>query len=164
VPIPSCLDSDTAALLALLAVAQDAADAVASVGTVEVRGRGVIALQVRALLAGRTSEGEAQPAAIVDTTGDPGVIVDATRRLAPLGTLVLAGEVVGRTVELNLYPDIHVRGLTLVGVTAPLQGGAPSVLAGAEDPLLAACRKELASATPGSPLPSDAAWYRMAQV
>ena len=35
------------------------------------------------------------------------------------GTIVLVGESLGRTAEMNLYPDVHARGLTLVGVEPP---------------------------------------------
>jgi hypothetical protein len=160
------LDSDTAATLVLLAVAQAAVAAVESVSldSIEVVGSGLIALQVRELLGDRSSENgrsTEQPRVVVDTTGDPEVIVDATRRIAALGTLVLAGEGLGRTAEINLYPDVHVRGLTLVGVSPPLQDStALSAANTTDDPLVALGCEALVAAIAGTPLP-PAAWYRV---
>ncbi|MGH9062435.1 MAG: hypothetical protein ACRD0L_00370, partial [Acidimicrobiales bacterium] len=59
-------------------------------------------------------------AGIVDTTGRPAVVVGATCRLADLGTLVLAGEWLGSPMPIDLYRDVHRRGLRLVGVGRPL--------------------------------------------
>jgi hypothetical protein len=161
------LDTDTAATLALLAVAQAAVAAVEdeSPDAIEVVGSGLIALQVRELLAVRTSEhgpsgAFEQPRVIVDTTGDPRVIVDATRRIAALGVVVLVGESLGRTAEMNLYPDVHMRGLTLVGVAPPLQH-APLAPTEANNPLVASCREALVDVVAGTPLLPGAAWYRV---
>jgi threonine dehydrogenase-like Zn-dependent dehydrogenase len=169
VPTPSAVDSETAAALALLAVAEIAVAATEGVSPdqIEVTGNGVIALQVRALLAHSSSadyrsHGIEQAAAIIDTTGDPEVIVDATRRTANLGTVVLAGEALGRTAEMNLYPDVHVRGLSLVGVPAPLHdANALFSETRADDPLVASCCAALVGATAGTPLLPGAAWYRV---
>jgi hypothetical protein len=166
---PDTVDSDTAATLALLAAAQAAAAAVEGVAldSIEVIGSGVIALQVRALLGDRSSQdGRStpleQPRAIVDTTGDPRVIVDATRRVAALGTVVLVGEGLARPVEMNLYPDVHVRGLKLVGVSPPLHNTTALFAAhGADDSLVASCREALVAVTAGKPVPPGAAWYRV---
>ena len=162
--MPGTLDSDTAATLVLLAVTQAAAGAVEGVSadSIEVVGSGLIALQARALLGGRFGLSTEQPRAIVDTTGDPEVIVDATRRIAALGTVVLAGEGLGRKAEMNLYPDVHVRGLTLVGVSPPLQDStALSAANTPDDTLLASCRDALVGVLAGTPLPRGAAWYRV---
>ena len=56
----------------------------------------------------------------MDTTGDPEVIRDSTRRLSAFGILVLVGEVLGRRLDIDLYPDVHQRGLRIVGVAPPL--------------------------------------------
>jgi len=170
VPTPSSVDSDTAAALALLAVAEAAVAAAEGIACemIEVTGRGAIALQVRALLdrppavVGGSASFE-PPAAIVDTTGDPGVIFDATRRIADLGRIVLVGEGLGRPAEMDLYPDVHVRGLSLVGVSGPLQH-ANSLFSetSADDPLVASCRAALVDATAGAPVAPGAAWYRVA--
>ncbi len=62
------------------------------------------------------------PTCIVDTTGCPSAIVRASTRLADRGTLVLAGQPAGRRLSMSLYPDVHRRGLRLVGVAPPLSG------------------------------------------
>jgi hypothetical protein len=169
VPAPSAVDSETAAALALLAVAEIAVAATAGVSPdhVEVTGTGVIALQARALLAHGSSadyrsHGIEQAAAIIDTTGDPEVIVDATRRAADLGKVVLAGEALERTAQINLYPDVHMRGLSLVGVPAPLHdANALFSEISVDDPLVASCRAALVGATAGTSLLPGAAWYRV---
>jgi hypothetical protein len=162
VPAPSAIDPDAAAALALLAVARDAAAVKGLRGKVEVTGNGLIAHYVRTLLGdnGRVA-GDEPPKAIVDTTGGPAVIADATRRLADLGTLVLVGESVGRNVALNLYQDVHVRGLTLVGVAPPLQQATFQAAIESDDPLLESCRELLVEVPSGAPLPLDGAWYRV---
>jgi hypothetical protein len=169
VQVPGTLDSDTAATLALLAVAQAAVAAVEGVSpdSIEVTGSGLIALQVQALLGNHSPDDDRstpfeQPRAIIDTTGDPRVIVEATRRIAELGTVVLVGESLGRTAEMNLYPDVHVRGLTLVGVTPPLQhASALFARTNADDPLVESCRAALVGVIAGTPLSPGAAWYRV---
>jgi hypothetical protein len=163
------VDSDTKATLVLLGVAQAAVAAVEGVSpdSIEVTGSGLIALQVRALLGERSSEDDRsslfeRPRAIIDTTGDPRVIVEATRRIAELGTVVLVGESLGRTAEMNLYPDVHVRGLALVGVPPPLQhAGALFAQTDADDPLVASCREALVGVNAGTPLKPGVAWYRV---
>jgi hypothetical protein len=163
VPVPSGIDLDTASAAALVGVARDAAAVEGLMtGPVEVTGNGLIAQQVRALTgnAVRWGDGE-RPQAIVDVTGDPAVIADATRRLADLGRLVLVGESLGRKVELNLYPDVHGRGLTLVGIAPPLQHTEFEAGIEADDPALGSCRELLVQVPSGAPLPPDCAWYRV---
>jgi threonine dehydrogenase-like Zn-dependent dehydrogenase len=132
--------ADRAAGLALLALAARAAAEVGAIGhgPVEVTGEGFVAGAVAAIVGahmptngarpaadgggppaadGGDRDRDARPAAIVDTTGDPGRIRDALARLEDLGTLVLAGETGDRPLELDLYPDVHVRGLRIVGVS-----------------------------------------------
>lgn len=115
-------DHETAASQALAAVAAEAVEALGASGDngVEVIGRGAIAECVRALLGRRLADGAERPSAVVDLTGDPETIRSATERVAPLGTVVLAGEPGGRNLALNLYPDVHARGLRLTGVGRPL--------------------------------------------
>jgi hypothetical protein len=157
-------DPDVTAALVLLAVAREAAASVTGVpvGSVEVTGTGLIANQVRALVGTASTWRAGHPSAVVDTTGDPAVIVDATRRVADLGIVVLAGEALGRKAEMNLYEDVHVRGLTLVGVAPPLQDGVLRLAENsADNTLVESCRKSLAHVGPDSPLPSDSTWYRV---
>jgi hypothetical protein len=163
VPVPSGIDLDTASAAALLAVARDAAAVeTRTTGPVEVIGNGLIAQQVRALVGSPVrAAGVERPHAIVDVTGDPAVIADATRRIADLGTLVLVGENLGRNVELNLYPDVHGRGLTLVGMAPPLQHAAFEAGVEPDDPALASCRELLVQVPSGVPLPPGGAWYRV---
>ena len=88
-------------------------------GPVEVTGDGAVAQVVAARLGvepGRQHDG---PAAIVETTGRPEAIVDALARVADLGTVVLAGPPPAEGLEHDLYGDVHLRGLRLVGVGRP---------------------------------------------
>ena len=95
--------TDTDAVLAALGT--DAA---------EVVGAGALADALRARLRAPGTP----PAAIVDTTGDPAALADALARVDDLGTVVLAGPPPGEPVALDLYADLHVRGLTLIGVAS----------------------------------------------
>jgi hypothetical protein len=154
--------ADRAAGLALVGVALAALEEVAELpaGRVQVIGSGLVARTLQALLPPADDGGRA-PAAIVDTTGDPEALADATRRLEDLGTLVLAGEPADRPHPLDLYPDVHVRGLRIVGIPPASLDSRP-----AEDrvpgPALAELEREpLAAVNAGEPLPS-AAWYRLA--
>lgn len=157
------VDPVTAAAQALLVVARDAAAAVEGVGPVAITGRGLVARRVRALVAERLSlERNEPPRAIVETTGDPTAILDATRRVAELGIVVLAGETHGRgAVELDFYPDVHVRGLTLVGLAPPLQDArnAATKPEPVEASVLAWCLDGLVEVRSGSLVSEDAAWY-----
>jgi threonine dehydrogenase-like Zn-dependent dehydrogenase len=94
----------------------------AAPAAVEITGDGELAAALRAALAGREWTDGAPPAAIVETTGEPGSIREALSRVADLGTVVLAGPPPTGAVALDLYADLHVRGLTLVG-TLPDAGG-----------------------------------------
>jgi hypothetical protein len=164
--MPKDLGSEAAAALALLAVARTAAAAVEGLVpySIEIVGRGQIARLVRTLVGrlpgpDRRSRPVEQPRAIVDTTGDPSMIVDATQRVADLGTVVLVGECLGRPTEMNLYPEVHARGLSLVGVAAPLEHAGP--LVEREDPLVESCRETLVGVVAGTPLVAGASWYRL---
>ncbi|HEV2787171.1 MAG TPA: hypothetical protein VGV67_12315 [Solirubrobacteraceae bacterium] len=100
------------------AVAVDAAVAAlpAGDGRVEVTGDGELAAALRSRLGSRAARGPDAPQAAIDTTGDVATIADTLARLADLGTLVLAGPPPAAPVALDLYADVHVRGLTIVGV------------------------------------------------
>lgn len=147
------VEPETAALVALLALADAAVAALgdAPARPIEVLGGGLVAHLARRRLAART---DGTPAAIVDTTGDPALIEVATRRLADGGLLALAGEPQGRPLDLNVYTDVHSRGLRLAGVRRPLATRvAPREpdLSGAPPP---------ARVIAGQPL-RDALWYRL---
>lgn len=65
------------------------------------------------------------PEVVIETTGQHAEIQAALARVADLGTVVLAGPMVAAPVALDLYPDLHYRGLTVVGLLplAAKQGG-----------------------------------------
>jgi hypothetical protein len=110
---------------ALYRVAEDAVAALdqAALKCVHVIGTGVVAAAARMLLERRQVEtnSEAPPSAIIDTTGNPELVMEATRKVAPLGAVVLAGEPLGRSLTIDLYPDVHVRGLRVIGVKRPFE-------------------------------------------
>jgi hypothetical protein len=104
-----------AAMFALAEAAVRAADA-APPGDLEITGSGLLADTVRRLAAERGREGGAsRPSAIVETTGGQQEISGALHRLSDLGILVLAVPP-AEPVALDLYADVHVRGLQVVGV------------------------------------------------
>ena len=154
-------DPDTTAARVLVSVARHAAAAVADLqpGSIEVIGSGLIAHLVRVLVCDDSGRSVEHPRAVVDATGDPMVIIDATRRVADLGTVVLVGEALGRRAELNSYADVHMRGLTLVGVAPPLQQPEYSVVRADEGPLMTWCHESLARVSSGTVVPPGSAWY-----
>jgi hypothetical protein len=156
------LDPDVAAARSFLALARGAAGGVAHLPAeaVEITGSGLVAELVRLLVGDAATPGGNAPSAVVDTTGDPAVIADATRRTADLGVVVLAGETGGRRLELDLYLDVHGRGLTLLGVGPP-GPVTDSPDAQHEEPLLALGRTSLVRAEPGQVVAPDGAWYRV---
>jgi hypothetical protein len=85
-------------------------------GAVEVTGEGELAAELRSLLRQRTGDARDRVGAAIDTTGDPAVLAGLLTRLADLGTLVLAGPPAPAPPALDLYADLHVRGLTIVGI------------------------------------------------
>jgi hypothetical protein len=147
-------EPNTAAAAALEALAQDAAEkAVQAGGPVDVVGNGVVAARLRELLPARGGDDRAD--ICVDTTGDETVIGDATRRLADLGALVLVGEPGDEPVSFDLYPDVHVRGLRLIGVAGPLAKDLPAT----EPPSLFA--DTLVALRAGDGVPAGALWLRV---
>lgn len=151
-------DPDAAAALALTSVAGEAV-AQLPPGAVDVVGSGVIARVVRTLIGDGAAQGAGRPSAIVEASGDPAAIVDATRRVADLGSVVLVGEALGRRTDVNLYTDVHVRGLTLVGVPPPLRRPRPPGASRGDIALVTLCRESLAKVGPGTPVPPDALWF-----
>jgi hypothetical protein len=124
---PSTLsgEPDAIAAAALQAVAAEAVSRVPDDGLpVEVLGDGLVAAEVRRLLP-PTGGGEGtRPRCVIDTTGDPEAIAEALGELEDRGTLVAAGPLGSRTFPLNLYADVHLRALRIVGVAPPLASGA----------------------------------------
>ncbi|MGH3004332.1 MAG: hypothetical protein ACRDOS_00195 [Gaiellaceae bacterium] len=129
----------------------------------DVPGRGVVAEWVRRLLDPPAQYDDDRssraPRAIVETRSDAGSITAATGRLADLGTLVLAGEGGSESLSLDLYPDVHVRGLRIVGVAAV---GAGPIERGDEDRVfLDALPGMVTDVRLGSVLPEHARCYRV---
>jgi hypothetical protein len=157
-PVP-CIPAGDAAAAAgrLLASARHIVSLVADTpGPVEVGGEGLIARSVRAALSDR-GDGAERPAAVVDCSGDPAYLLDAIGRVSDLGLIVLAGEPLGRPFSIDLYVDVHRRGLRLAGAPRP------DTLTPVEDPAaVERALAELAEATPGEPPPRGAAWYSVA--
>jgi hypothetical protein len=109
---------DLLAARILSAAAHRVADTVVPLaGTAAVCGTGAIARATAGLLGTTALDTAPEPgtgvAVGIDFTGDPDTIQGLLKAIAPLGRAILAGERLGRTLPLNLYPDIHVRGLRL---------------------------------------------------
>lgn len=94
-------------------------------GAVEVVGEGGLARTLRRRLGLGAPDPLVRPSAIIETTGDHDAVQQALRRVADLGTVVLAGPPPAAAVALDLYADLHVRGLTLVGTPGPATTTAP---------------------------------------
>lgn len=166
--VPADPDPDAAAVRAIGGIAAAAAHAARSAllpgeRQIEVWGRGAVALATATALGVEPGDGglrgTTRPVVVVETTGDPVLFEAATRALADLGTLVLVGEPAGRSLSLNLYSDVHSRGLRIVGIPAPrvpYDGEGESAPDSAE--LLLGC---LAKVQFGTPLPDSAAWFRL---
>jgi hypothetical protein len=152
---------DASAAAALLAVAAEAAAALDGVARdrIDVVGRGFSSALVRRVLELAPGDEALPPAAIVDASGDVAAVVAATRRLAPLGTLVVMGESSGRSLEIDLYPDVHVRGLRLVGAPLPLSAQPPLLSRPWLDDYLA--ENPPAPVHTGDDLP-EASWFKVA--
>ena len=110
-------------------------------GPAAVNGRGLVA-RFTGILIG-IEESSDRPAVIVDTIGSGAMrSPTATRRVADLGAVVLAAPT-EPSVSLDLYPDVHLRGLTLVGIPLLEDGVAPP----APDTLVGLARRTLATAS-----------------
>lgn len=59
------------------------------------------------------------PTTVVETSGTVEGIREAMASVADLGTVVLAGPPIDPDPTLDLYGDLHVRGLTIIGAEAP---------------------------------------------
>lgn len=86
---------------------------------VEVTGAGELAAAIRAELGPGEPATEERPGTIVETTGAAAEIQAALARVRDLGLVVLAAAPAADAADLDLYADLHVRGLTVVGVTEP---------------------------------------------
>ena len=159
--IPSIIFAGTPAerlAEAARALAGIACDAVAAAGDgpVAVTGSGFIADEARRRLAAESrlaAAGLGSPAAIIETTGDPEAVVGATRRVRDLGRVVIAGEPLGRAYALDIYADLHLRGLRLIG------RGRPGAVEPAATDIEAGLERRLQTVAPGEPLDPTALWF-----
>lgn len=125
-------------------------------GPVTVTGSGFIAEEARRRLAAENrlaAAGEGSPAAIIETTGDPRAIAEATRQVRNLGRVVLAGETLGRAYPLDVYADLHLRGLHLIA------RGRPGARAPVATDIEAGPANRLQTIAPGEPLDTTALWF-----
>jgi hypothetical protein len=86
---------------------------------VEVAGSGALAAAIRAELGLANATSEERPGTIVETTGAVAEIQAALARVRDLGTVVLAVAPAPEAPDLDLYADLHVRGLTVVAIPEP---------------------------------------------
>lgn len=146
-------DPTRAAAVILISLAGSAAEACASARRVLVTGDGLVGETVRASVTA-TCTGEGDFDAIVETTGDEAVIRGALEELPPFGLLVLTAPS-STPLTLNLYPDVHRRGLKIAGVAPPIVG----------DPAWTPSKKLVAAAAAAPPPSSHSAvsslwWHR----
>jgi hypothetical protein len=95
-----------------------AREVVGRVGTgkpweVHVPGRGATAAEIRRRLGLALAEAPSQPRIWVETTGDASALVTALGGVMDLGTVVLAAPARQPTIAIDLYRDVHLRGLHL---------------------------------------------------
>ena len=85
---------------------------------VEVTGDGPLAIAVRRLVeqSAQPVTNGMRPSLIVETTGTVAAFRPALERVADLGTIVIAGPIPDAPLAIDFYEDVHVRGLTLIGV------------------------------------------------
>ena len=122
-------------------------------GGLQVTGQGVTAERVRRRLGVSAITSTTSPLAIVEMTGKSAELQRATESVADGGLIVLGGES-DPLVEINLYKDVHRRGLHVLG--APSLGATrePGPDDGRGFPVPVSVRA-------GHPLPSGQ-WYRVA--
>jgi len=87
----------------------------AGTGPVEVIGEGAFADDLRERLGDRGAPGPGKrPCAIIDTVGEATALAAALKDVDDLGTIILAGPAPAGPVSIDLYSDLHVRGLTII--------------------------------------------------
>jgi hypothetical protein len=92
--------------------------ATAGSGPIEVTGSGALAAEIRAKL-GADAAADDVPGTILETTGEIAEIERAFARVRDLGTVVLVVDLEEDAPPVDLYRDVHVRGLTVIGVPDP---------------------------------------------
>jgi hypothetical protein len=119
IELPHDTSPDYAAAAMFDELARAVTAALPADGPVAVPGSGLLATIVRDLLAKRAAFTERRPCAVVETSGHTDRLAQAVDAVADLGTVVLAATPLGGTVTLELYTNVHKRGLRLIGVAAP---------------------------------------------
>lgn len=114
------LDDDSptrAAAVILISLAASAVQMCKSARRVLVTGDGLVAETTRSSLTATRCHEEAYDA-VIETTGDEEIIRSALERLPPFGLLILTAPSPKPPI-INLYPDVHVRGVKIAGVAPP---------------------------------------------
>jgi threonine dehydrogenase-like Zn-dependent dehydrogenase len=75
---------------------------------------------------------DGRPELVIETTGDPFIFLTILAVVADRSQIFLAGPSRGRRLDLNLYPDIHRRGIRVTGVRRIFQEKASNLLTQSE--------------------------------
>ena len=129
------IDPDLAVWTMIDALAKTVADvAVQHDAAPRVPGEGLLAARIRARIE-PTDDSKAPYAVVVETTGSAAGTDRACSIVADLGTVLFAVTPLDGTMPYDLYPDVHRRGLSVMGVPDP-NGGSddPQVAADAFSP------------------------------
>lgn len=113
-------DFDSLGLAAFLSLARLAVThvSVPSGQRIAVPGDGILARAVRQLLgAAATTEASERPYACIVTSGQSDAIRQALAEVVDLGKVVLAAPAAASQISLDLYRDVHRRGLELEGLS-----------------------------------------------
>lgn len=131
-------------------------------GSVTVHGAGALAKLIRlALGPAPQASGAQRPAVVIDVTGQQDTILEALRDVDDLGKVVLAGGCAIPEIQVDTYPDLHVRGIVLQGMP-----GFPDPNDRVADPgplidLAASLSQQMHPAFVGEPAPIGQLWYRV---
>jgi hypothetical protein len=156
--VPDGVDADAAAGSIMARAARDAIERLGDTpARVAVTGHGAIAAAARSALGVQlcSDEMSGPPDAWIECSGTVDALRSATRTVQDMGIVVLVGEPADEPVELDLYRDVHLRGLRLVGVPLRLEetSGERPVRDERTLPPLFCVR--------GSCAPGRHAWYRL---
>jgi D-arabinose 1-dehydrogenase-like Zn-dependent alcohol dehydrogenase len=85
-------------------------------GDVAVLGEGRLAGALRERLGSRVAAAPTGASVVIDTTGEAEQIAAALSAVEDLGVILLAGSPPAAPLALDLYSDLHVRGLRVIGL------------------------------------------------
>ena len=154
----SAPSSEAAAMMLIGQAARIAQALPTEADVVRIVGEGILAQLVREALKLPRSATAQRPKAIVDTTGRACVRQMALQDLSERGTLVLAAPPQGGDWEFDTYPDLHGRGLTVVGV--PLDPSEP-LSEGGDGAVLDDVIANLVTCAEGQKVPPGTLWCRI---